>query len=983
MAKGKEIWVCPRCGAQVDISALGLYAEVRCPDCGQEGRVHMQLGNFRLESVLGIGGMSVVYRALDVTLCRQVALKVLNDTFRDRPERVKRFENESAMMARVRHDNVASVYSAGRAYGQFYIAMELVEGENLEHMVSEERPLEPGYALEVVRQAALGLRAASEAGLLHRDMKPGNILITHGDRVKLIDFGLALDASADDTEEVIWATPYYVPPETLQRNPEDVRTDIYALGMTLRYLLSGVEKFDGERDSVTGLLNCKKRRRSFSEQRPDLDPMLCDLADHMTEFLPSRRPKNYDELLEEIEEVRQELTKEAPGESGNPLHKALRWVAPIVTVVCLGCALLGFVSRHFGESEEEFRHQLVATEQMDVTPPGLHRLQSALDLLDAGKYDEAVERLMALSEEEGKTDSCMALWGAYLARTVSELIVLKDDQLRKKVQQRIETLRNGNGVVPPEEEGSMEQLRAHLSDFDLAASDWYSGSGNKAQLTRDQLNEKIEAIADGKLKAPFVFRELQQLAESSLWGRNEDLVDSCLGELEEASADAGIYRPLGRLYNQVMDERLSVRRVAMYEGVRARVLEKIDQQGATKEDVNALVEVAENEKLPRQLRDLVSVENEAATLAMHMQDMMIRKFPEACKKGMSLKRMLFDRYRRPTVICRSEEQQNLAIYAVDGNLSTRWCAKGMDMGGDVLRVKLPEPRSISSVVFYWENSGRQTYRIKAFYRGKEVSSTEVNKNTDSSRVQLAGKTVDELTLTLISTDWCWPSVREIEFYGGQGERLYIPETAPASRVPPEIIEDVGVVVDMLAGEGKPLENLRRIAAVAERGVSNLNTIATSWIRRLDALGQFSQEPLVGNRDLALKELLERVSRCRLVKTKGSGGLAFLNAPHLSPGSQTITDEQQTAFLLRSGVVEPVNEEVAPVYGLKEDRIDEYTLTTGRLQPVPLAVAKRFEEKGSGVIIKTVGDLRGCLKSSQDNPTPQLFSRMPVYNFSKN
>ena len=88
---------------QVDIAPLGLYAEVTCPRCFYVDRVHAQLGNFRLDGVLGVGGMSVVYRAMDMALHRPLALKVLNDTFRDQPERIERFENESAMMARVRH----------------------------------------------------------------------------------------------------------------------------------------------------------------------------------------------------------------------------------------------------------------------------------------------------------------------------------------------------------------------------------------------------------------------------------------------------------------------------------------------------------------------------------------------------------------------------------------------------------------------------------------------------------------------------------------------------------------------------------------------------------------------------------------------------------------------------------------------------------------------------------------------------------------
>ena len=214
--------------------------EIACPDCGVRSFVHGLLANYKIDSILGIGGMSVVFRARDMVLGRPLAIKVLNDTYRDEPERIEGFENECALMAKVRHENVVSVYSAGWARGQFYIAMELVDGRNLELIVAERGFLLPADALEIVRQVALGLQAANEAGLLHRDVKPGNVLITPEGQAKVLDFGLSLeDKPGVETEDVIWATPYYVPPETLHRQPESVQTDIYALGAVMYHMITG------------------------------------------------------------------------------------------------------------------------------------------------------------------------------------------------------------------------------------------------------------------------------------------------------------------------------------------------------------------------------------------------------------------------------------------------------------------------------------------------------------------------------------------------------------------------------------------------------------------------------------------------------------------------------------------------------------------------------------------------------------------------
>ncbi len=299
-----DVCTCSACGTVMDVSSLGFYAELTCPICGETSRVHTELANFRIEGILGVGGMSVVFNARDLVLGRELAIKVLNDIYRDKPERIARFESECAMMARVRHENVVSVYSAGWARGQFYIAMEKVEGRNLELLLAEHKCLMPDEALDVVRQVASGLQAAAAAGVLHRDMKPGNIIITPQGHAKVLDFGLSLEDRPDaQREEVIWATPFFVPPETLMGNPEDARTDIYALGMTLRSMVTGITNFTESVQELDALLKLKQEMKPLSELYPHLDEGLCDLIDHMTAYVPENRPADYAELLDEIAEV--------------------------------------------------------------------------------------------------------------------------------------------------------------------------------------------------------------------------------------------------------------------------------------------------------------------------------------------------------------------------------------------------------------------------------------------------------------------------------------------------------------------------------------------------------------------------------------------------------------------------------------------------------------------------------------------------------
>lgn len=393
--QASDIHICSSCGTSLDVSSLGFYAEVRCPVCGENGRVHCSLANFRIESILGIGGMSVVFSARDLVLGRELAVKVLNDSYRDNPERISRFESECSMMARVRHENVVSVYTAGWSRGQFYIAMEKVEGKNLELLLSEHKCLMQDEALDVIRQVASGLQAAKNAGVLHRDMKPGNIIITPDGLAKVLDFGLSLDDRPDAArEEIIWATPFYVPPETLEGKPEDARTDIYALGMTLRSMITGVVNYSESVEDLGALLKLKREMKPMGELYPHLDESLCDLIDHMTAFDPSNRPVDYEVLLDEIEEVQSGIGK-ASDELQKRRRNRRRSLMVSAGVVLAGCGAAVGVA--FLSSPPPAYESI--TVRSHVAWPENESLKSACEQLSDGDFNNAAQIFRRLSEQ--------------------------------------------------------------------------------------------------------------------------------------------------------------------------------------------------------------------------------------------------------------------------------------------------------------------------------------------------------------------------------------------------------------------------------------------------------------------------------------------------------------------------------------------------------------------------------------------------------
>jgi serine/threonine-protein kinase len=225
------------------------------------------LGHYRVGEQLGRGGMGEVYAADDLNLNRKVALKFLPDAFTGDPERMARFEREAKLLASLNHPNIAAIYGLEQAEGKRFLVLELVEGETLAQRLSK-GPLPVEEALGICRQVAEGLEAAHEKGVIHRDLKPANVMITAGDKVKILDFGLA-KALADETQSVdasqsptlteamtrpgvILGTATYMSPEQAKGKAVDKRADIWAFGCILYECLSGKRAFHG--DSITEVM---------------------------------------------------------------------------------------------------------------------------------------------------------------------------------------------------------------------------------------------------------------------------------------------------------------------------------------------------------------------------------------------------------------------------------------------------------------------------------------------------------------------------------------------------------------------------------------------------------------------------------------------------------------------------------------------------------------------------------------------------------
>ena len=234
-------------------------------------------GRYQLGRGLGAGGMATVYLASDQVLRRTVAVKVLNAPSARDPALVERFRAEARNAARLSHPNVVAVFDSGSDAGLHYLVMEHVPGCSLGELLRHCGTLPPPRAAEVAVQVCAALAVAHAQGLVHCDVKPGNVLLTADGRAKLADFGIAKAASApaQNDEGLVLGTAAYLAPEQAQGGPVDARSDVYALGCVLYELLTGAPPFGSAVDSnpvAVALRHLNQQPEPPSRRNPQVDP---------------------------------------------------------------------------------------------------------------------------------------------------------------------------------------------------------------------------------------------------------------------------------------------------------------------------------------------------------------------------------------------------------------------------------------------------------------------------------------------------------------------------------------------------------------------------------------------------------------------------------------------------------------------------------------------------------------------------------------
>ncbi|MFH1709230.1 MAG: protein kinase [Planctomycetota bacterium] len=326
---------CPVCREPNQVPADSLAAMYNCASCGSlfspsrgviegvppsDDLVGRQIGGCMVQGRIGEGGMGTVYQGMQVSLDRQVAIKILPRQYTRNGSFIQRFEREAKALAKISHQNIMQIYDFGLHGDVYYMIMEFIDGQSLSDVLEERFVLPLEEALPFIKQAALGLACAQKNGVIHRDVKPDNIMVDDHNVVKMTDFGLAKMVGmgvAELTQEgVRVGTPAFMSPEQCKGQKSlDVRTDIYSLGVTFYFALSGKLPFTGDSPFAIMLKHQNQQATPLKNLVPGLPEAISEIVDHMMEKDPDDRYQSWPDFLDALAAVERFMSANLPDAS--------------------------------------------------------------------------------------------------------------------------------------------------------------------------------------------------------------------------------------------------------------------------------------------------------------------------------------------------------------------------------------------------------------------------------------------------------------------------------------------------------------------------------------------------------------------------------------------------------------------------------------------------------------------------------------------
>ena len=301
---------------------------------------------YKIKSIVGIGGMAVVYKAYRITDNKVVAVKVLNDEYRRKPDYVRRFESEARAVMSLSHPNIIGLLDVGIDGDAPFIVLEFATGKTLKEIIDENGPLSQGFAVKIISQVLSALAHAHEKGVIHRDIKPQNIIVTAGGIVKLTDFGIAKIVSTSSTKtfagKKVLGSVHYISPEQAKGEAVTPASDIYSTGIMLYEMVTGKLPFDSDAPISVALMHLQDQMTPACKFNPKVSTALSDVILKACAKEPSERYSSATEMKNDIVRAMSEpngrfarLRSKAHNDAEKALVPKRVWMIPASVIVIL------------------------------------------------------------------------------------------------------------------------------------------------------------------------------------------------------------------------------------------------------------------------------------------------------------------------------------------------------------------------------------------------------------------------------------------------------------------------------------------------------------------------------------------------------------------------------------------------------------------------------------------------------------------------
>ncbi|RUA08365.1 MAG: hypothetical protein DSY81_09695 [Bacillota bacterium] len=462
-----------------------------------------EIGGCRIEQRIGRGGMGTVYRARQQSLDRPIALKILSEKYTSDPQFIEMFIREARAAGRLSHPHIVQVYDVGKEGAQHYFTMELVAGGSVEKVIDEGGAISVDQAMRIARDAATGLEYAEKQGVVHRDIKPGNLMIATNGAVKIGDLGIARttdESGVASQQDGVSGSPHYIAPEQARGEAIDQRADIYSLGATLFHCLAGRTPYRGAGAREVILKHIQsKSAPDLSEMAPEVPAEVCELVARMMSPDPSGRPANARVLGEELDQL---LIRH-----GSRSQQQLRssrlssWKTWLLLLILMGGTIGGLLQLQKSRLNEDLAMQTAATRRLEIS----RRLDLADSAVSRGEPVSAQEILDSL--EDVPEDLLTRI------RDLEQAIELEHRRIDTVSREELarsrlaEILTTGDDKLPPERR--LEQLNS------LARNHPDTRAGTRsAELARSL---KVELERQEKLEDDALIAWKQTLARAQGW----------------------------------------------------------------------------------------------------------------------------------------------------------------------------------------------------------------------------------------------------------------------------------------------------------------------------------------------------------------------------------------------------------------------------------------------------------------------------------